>query len=180
MPADLKKTLGHKIKTCVDHLDSAKTELYKSKEISQENEKYWKKVETARNYFIDEMEALFPGINLSEKKLNLEKDELDLFVAHAFAHVLSYQKELQKLQIDGETRIRRALETLRGDDQVESLKAQLDFHLDKEKHRLNIDNQKKVGHPYKFSLVFNYLIIFFFLFRFSKFKLMQRRKFVSK
>lgn len=132
-------------------MDAAKTELYKSKEISQENEKYWKKVETARNYFIDEMEALFPGINLSEKKLNLDKDELDLFVAHAFAHVLSYQKELQKLQIDGETRIRRALETLRGDDQVESLKAQLDFHLDKEKHRLNIDNQKKVSRPHSFS-----------------------------
>lgn len=90
------------------------------------------------------MQALFPGIDLSSKKLDLSKDELDLFIIHAYSHVLAYQKELQKLQTEGETKLRRALETLRGDDQTEALKTQLEFHIEKQKRELAIENQKKI------------------------------------
>lgn len=101
-------------------------------------------VETARNYFVDEMQALFPGIDLSTKKLDLSKDELDLFIIHAYSHVIAYQKELQKLQTEGETKLRRAIESLRGDDQTEALKTQLEFHIEKQKRELAIENQKKI------------------------------------
>lgn len=121
-------------------------ELTRAKDLADAGEKYWKKVEIARNYFVDEMEAIFPGINLSERKLNLSKDDLDLFILHAYSHVLAYQKELQKLEIDGQSKLKRAIETVKnaGDDSTETVRAQLDYHLEKLKRDLAIENQKKI------------------------------------
>jgi hypothetical protein len=82
---------------------------------------------------------------LAEKKLNLTKEEIDLFITHAHSHVLAYQKELQKIQTDGEIRVRRAVDALRGADQSEALTAQLEYELEKEKRQLSLDNQKKVS-----------------------------------
>lgn len=127
-----------------DQLNKKRDELYDAKDAANISEKYWKKVEEARNYFVDQVEALFPGVDLSAKKLNLSKDDVDLFILHAYSHVLAYQKELQKIHIEGETRLRRALDALKGDDQSEAVKSQLDYLLDKEKQVLNLENQKKI------------------------------------
>lgn len=136
----LRKSIGH----FMENVEQAKKEVFKAKEVSNVSEKYWKKVETARNYFVDEIESLFPGINLAEKKLDLSKDELDVFILHAYSHVASYQKELQKLQTDGETKLRRAIESLRGNDQSEALKAQVDYEIEKARREFNLENQKKI------------------------------------
>ena len=101
-------------------------------------------MEKARNYFIDEIQTIFPGLNLAEKKLNLSKDDLDLFIMHAYSHVLAYQKELQRLQTDGELRLKRAIDALRGDNDSEAVKAQLDYHLEAERVKLSLANQKKI------------------------------------
>lgn len=74
----------------------------------------------------------------------MSKDDLDLFILHAFSHVLAYQKELQRLQIDGELRLKRAIEALKGEDQNEAVKAQLEYHLEKERRALALENQKKI------------------------------------
>lgn len=89
------------------------------------------------------MEALF-GVNLDEKKMNLSKEEIDLFLLNAYSHVLAYQKELNKLQTEGELKLQRALDAVRGTDQTESVKAQLEFEIEKEKRSLNLQNQTKV------------------------------------
>lgn len=139
------EAIRDKIKTLTDHINGVKNELYKTKDASALSEKYWKNVESARNYFIDEIEAIFPGVDLTAKKLNLSKDDLDLFITHAYSHVLAYQKELQRLQLDGEMRLKRAIEALRGDDQTESVKAQLEFYVEKERRNLALENQKKIS-----------------------------------
>lgn len=141
---ELVEKVGNRIRSLSDHLNAAKDEMYNAKDATKVSEKFWKNVESSRNYFIDEVEALFPGIKLNEKKLDLSKEDLDLFIIYAHSHVLAYQKELQKLHIEGETRLRRAVEALRGDDHTDALKTQLEFHLEKERRALNIENQKKL------------------------------------
>uniref|UniRef100_U5EIL2 MICOS complex subunit MIC60 n=1 Tax=Corethrella appendiculata TaxID=1370023 RepID=U5EIL2_9DIPT len=128
----------------LNHLKEAKNEVFKAKDSASLGEKYWKNVETARNYFVDEIEALFPGVNLAEKKLKLSADELDLFILHAFSHIANYQKELQKLQIEGDTRLKRVFDSLRGDDQTENVKSQVEYEIAKERRELNLQNQKKI------------------------------------
>ncbi|EDV94402.1 MICOS complex subunit Mic60 isoform X2 [Drosophila grimshawi] len=136
--------LRNKIKKMVSHISQVKDDLYRHKDTASVSDKYWRSVEQARNYFIDEIESIFPGINLSEKKLSLSKEDLDLFILHAYSHVVAYQKELQRLQTDGELRLKRAIDSLRGDNSSEALRAQLDFHLEAEKRKLAVENQKRI------------------------------------
>lgn len=142
-PELLEKTRRN-IRIISDELNKSKDELYNAKDSANLAERYWKKVEEARNYFVDQMEALFPGIDLAQKKLNLAKEDIDLFVMHAYSHVLAYQKELQKLHVEGEARLKRAVDALRGDDQTEAIKHQVEYLLEKEKQNMNIQNQKKI------------------------------------
>lgn len=140
---EVKTMLKQNISSFNEHLNAAKVEVLKAKELAGTSENYWKKVESARSYFVSEIESLF-GVNLNEKKLNLSKDEVDLFLVNAYSHVMAYQKELQKIQTDGELRLRRALDAVRGSDQAESVKAQLEYELEKERRQMNIQNQAKV------------------------------------
>lgn len=127
-----------------NQLNKSKDELYDAKDSAKSSEKYWKKVEEARNYFVDQVQSLFPGVDLSSNKLNLSKDDIDLFILHAYSHILAYQKELQRIHTDGETRLRRALDALKGEDQTEAINRQTEYLLEKEKQKLNIENQKKL------------------------------------
>lgn len=141
--AEVKSSLKQSITSFNEHLNAAKVEVLKAKELAGTTEHYWKKVESARSFFVKEIESLF-GVNLNEKKLELSKEEVDLFLVNAYSHVMSYQKELNKLQTEGELRLRRALDAVRGSDQSESIKAQLEYELEKERRNLNIQNQAKV------------------------------------
>lgn len=169
---DVKSALKQSISSFNDHLNAAKVEVLKAKELAGSSENYWKKVESARTYFVKEIESLF-GVNLNEKKLNLSKDDIDLFLVNAYSHVMAYQKELQKIQTDGELQLRRALDAVRGSDQAESIKAQLEYELEKEKRNLNLQNQTKVSSAKCFDSIESKL----FLFRFSKSKPRPRKVF---
>lgn len=143
-PPELIERVGNHIRATSDHLNAAKDQMYNAKDAAQVSEKFWRNVEASRNYFIDEVEALFPGVDLAAKKVNLSPEDFNLFVVYAYSHVLAYQKEVQKWQVDGETRLRRALDALRGDDQTEALRSQLEFHLQKERQQLELSNKKKL------------------------------------
>lgn len=141
---ELKGKARENIAAYLEHLKKAKDDVYKARNLANLGEKYWKKVEAARNFFIDEIESLFPGVNLTEKKMDMSKEDLDLFIVHAFTQVVAHQKELQKLQIEGDQQLKRALEAVRGTDQSEAVKAQLEYEIAKERRDLNLQNQKKL------------------------------------
>lgn len=141
---ELKGKARDNIAAYLEHLKKAKEDVYKARNLANLGEKYWKKVEAARNFFIDEIESLFPGINLTEKKMDISKEDVDLFIVHAFTQVVAHQKELQKLQIEGDQQLKRALEAVRGTDQSEAIKAQLEYEIAKERRDLNLQNQKKL------------------------------------
>lgn len=141
---EAKTVLKNHIEGFNDHLNAAKLEVIKAKELAGTSENYWRKVEAARGYFVKEIESLF-GVNLNEKKLNLSKEDIDLFLVNAYSHVMTYQKELNKLQTDGELRLKRAIDAVRGSDNSETVKAQLEYELEKERRQLNLQNQSKVS-----------------------------------
>lgn len=141
---ELKGKARENIAAYLEHLKKAKEDVYQARNLANLGEKYWKKVEAARNFFIDEIESLFPGINLAEKKMDMSKEDIDLFIVHAFTQVVAHQKELQKLQIEGDQQLKRALEAVRGTDQSEAIKAQLEYEIAKERRELNLQNQKKL------------------------------------
>lgn len=143
--SEVKTALKQSITSFNEHLNAAKVEVLKAKELAGTSENYWKKVETARSFFVKEIESLF-GVNLNAKRLDLSKEDVDLFLINAYSHVMAYQKELQKIQTDGELRLRRALDAVRGSDQTEAVKAQLEYELEKERRHLNIQNQAKVSY----------------------------------
>jgi mitofilin len=140
---EAKSVLKNHIEGFNEHLNAAKLEVIKAKQLAGTSENYWRKVEAARGYFVKEIESLF-GVNLNEKKLNLSKEDIDLFLVNAYSHVMTYQKELQKLQTEGELKLKRAIDAVRGSDHSEAVKAQLAYELEKERRELNIQNQSKI------------------------------------
>ena len=154
--SEAKNVLKNHIDGFNEHLNAAKIEVMKAKQLAGTSENYWRKVETARGYFVKEIESLF-GVNLNERKLNLSKEDIDLFLINAYSHVMAYQKELQKLQTEGELQLKRALEAVRGSDHSEAVKAQLAYEIEKERREINIQNQGKVSHQRIICDCFNFL-----------------------
>lgn len=126
-----------------EDLSKAKEELDALNQNLNLTDKYWNKVEEARNHFIEEIEILFPGVNIHDRKLNLQGGELDLFILHAFSNVLFYQKELCKLQILEQQKVKVAVENARKGNQDLLVEAQIDQLVDKERKNLALDFQKK-------------------------------------
>lgn len=128
-------------------LKRAKEELEEEKKRSSVTEKYWKKVLEARKHFSDELGILFPETNIEEKKLHIGEGDLDLFVLHAMAKVLYYQKELKKLETVGGERLNKALEQAKkGGAEVLSTE-QICAEVEKEKRLLETEFNKKVFRP---------------------------------
>lgn len=75
-----------------DDIESAKRALDLELKRGSVTEKYWDKVEKARKNFSEELEILFPNVDISKKRLTIDPEDLDLFVLHVYANVLFYQK----------------------------------------------------------------------------------------
>lgn len=107
-------------------------------------EKYWDKVEKARQYFSFELESLFPNIDISKKKLSITEEDLDLFILHTYAHVLFYQKELAKMETLMQEKLHEAVEAAKRGGGEFLTKAQVCEALEQEKRKLNLCFQQQV------------------------------------
>lgn len=143
-PDAIKQQARLNIERISQDLDKAQMEFEREQRRTNITQQYWKKVEEARNHFIDEIEILFPNVNINEKKLELEGPELDLFILHAFSRVLYYQKELFKLQTIEEQKVRSALDSARRGNQDILTDAQIEKLVEKEKKTLIEEYQKRV------------------------------------
>ncbi|XP_075986439.1 MICOS complex subunit Mic60-like isoform X2 [Anticarsia gemmatalis] len=73
------------------------------------SDRYWNKVEQARRMFKDELQALFPGVDLCAKKLDIRGDT-DLLLTYALKQIQFLQNEIAQLQTVRELKINRAIE----------------------------------------------------------------------
>uniref|UniRef100_A0A336M9P5 MICOS complex subunit MIC60 n=1 Tax=Culicoides sonorensis TaxID=179676 RepID=A0A336M9P5_CULSO len=146
VPAEAKEVLKNKVRNYIDSLEVAKKEVYNAIESSDLTEKYWRNIETARNHFIKDIEDLFPNVNFAQKKLELTKDEIDLFLVLAHSKVVALQKELQKISTEGDLRLRRAIDAIRGggEGSSDAVRAQVQYEMEKLKREIELENQSKM------------------------------------
>lgn len=138
---DLIKTNIAKVQ---DDVMKAKKELETEQKSGSVTERYWDKVEKARNHFSTELESLFPRIDLSQKELRINEEDLDLFVLHTYANVLFYQKELAKMETIIQEKVRLAAEAARKGGGEPLTNAQICEALEQEKRRLSLCFQQEV------------------------------------
>lgn len=127
-----------------DDIQKAKNELETQQKLGSIAERYWDKVEKARQYFSEELESLFPNIDITKKKLSVTDEDLDLFVLHTYAHVLFYQKELAKMETLMQERLQAAVETAKRGGGEFLTTAQVCEALEQEKRKLNLCFQQQV------------------------------------
>lgn len=95
----LKTVAKRNVKKIVDDVDEAKQKFENELKSANITERYWKQVSNARQAFEQELEILFPNVNIAEKKFSVDEESFDLFVLYMYQKVNNLQKELDRLQV---------------------------------------------------------------------------------
>ncbi|CAL7937897.1 unnamed protein product [Xylocopa violacea] len=143
-PSHMKTAARRNIKKILDDVDEAKRKYELEIESGNMAERYWKQVKTARENLNEELQILFPDINIYEKRLEVDEDAFDLFVLHMYNKVQNLQKELEKLRTINESRVKAALRSSGDIAAQEKLDALVCLELDKEKLILRDEFDKKL------------------------------------
>lgn len=98
-PAHMKTAARRNVRKIMDDVDEAKRKYNEELHSSHFTERYWKQIKKAREDFNEELQILFPNINIHEKKMSVSEEAFDLFVLHMYHRVNNLQKELEKLRV---------------------------------------------------------------------------------
>lgn len=98
-PAHMKTAARRNVRKIMDDVDEAKKKYTEELQSSNLTERYWKQIKTAREDFNEELQILFPNINIHDKKLSVSEEAFDLFVLHMYHKVNNLQKELEKIRV---------------------------------------------------------------------------------
>lgn len=142
--AHMKTAARRNIRKIMDDVDEAKKKYADELQNSNVAERYWKQVQTARENFNEELQILFPHINIHDKKLSVNEEAFDLFVLHMYHKVNNLQKELEKLRTVSEAKVKSALRTAGEDATQEKLDALLSLAVNQEKIELEDKHAKQL------------------------------------
>ncbi|KAL1490933.1 hypothetical protein ABEB36_011602 [Hypothenemus hampei] len=143
-PENTKIIIRNNITKVQDDIEAAKKALDLELKRGSVTEKYWDKVDKARKNFSEELEILFPNIDISKKQISVNQEELDLFILHVYANVLFYQKELAKMETLLQNRIDQAVEQARKGGLEPLSVAQICEAVEQEKRHLILCFQQQV------------------------------------
>ncbi|XP_070519384.1 MICOS complex subunit Mic60 isoform X3 [Cardiocondyla obscurior] len=132
------------IKKIMDDIDEAKKKYIEELQSGNVAERYWKQVQAARENFNEELHILFPSINIHDKKLSVSEEAFDLFVLHMYHKVNNLQKEMEKLRIINEGKLKAALRTTGEDTTQEKLDELISLAVTQEKLELEDQHAKKL------------------------------------
>ncbi|KAI5645668.1 mitochondrial inner membrane protein domain-containing protein [Phthorimaea operculella] len=120
-------------------LDKAETE-YKTEAAKGElTDKYWQKIEAARTMFMNELQALFPNVDLCANKLDVQGD-IDLFILYCVNQIQLLQNGIAEMQTILEAKINKAIECM---DDKTIIEAKVQELVMKERLAKEIEFQKK-------------------------------------
>ncbi|CAG4979031.1 unnamed protein product [Colias eurytheme] len=97
------------IKQFRSDLGNAEAEYKECVEKAVLGDKYWNKVEAARQAYKEELQMLFPGIDITARKLEV-KGDTDLLLMYTLKQVQYLQNEIAELQTLRDLKINRAIE----------------------------------------------------------------------
>ncbi|OAD62029.1 Putative mitochondrial inner membrane protein [Eufriesea mexicana] len=145
-PSHMKTAARRNIKKILDDVDVAKKKYELEVESGNMAERYWKQVKEARENFNEELQILFPDINIQKKKLAIDENAFDLFVLHMYNKVNRLQKELEKLKTINGSKLKAALKSSGDVATEEQLNTLVCMELDSEKLILEDQfNKKETG-----------------------------------
>ncbi|CAG9855002.1 unnamed protein product [Phyllotreta striolata] len=144
IPESSKQAIRDDIVKVQEALQEARNQLEQELQRGKVSEKYWDKVEKARRHFSQELESLFPNIDLVKRDLSIGKEDLDLFIIHAYSNVVFYQKELAKMETIINEKIQQAIETAQRGEYEALSDAQIREALEREKRRISLAYQRHV------------------------------------
>jgi mitofilin len=98
-PAHMKTAAKRNVRKILDDVEEAKKKYNDELQKGDIAELYWKQLKVARENFNEELQILFPNINIQDKKLSVSEDAFDLFVLHMYHKVNSLQNELEKMKV---------------------------------------------------------------------------------
>ncbi|KAJ8715566.1 hypothetical protein PYW07_010048 [Mythimna separata] len=107
-PPESLTTTKRYIKQLRSDLINAENRYNEEIERSVLSNRYWNKVEASRNMFKDELKALYPGIDLAAKKLDIKSD-VDLLLVYSLSRIQHLQNQIAELQTVREMKIERAI-----------------------------------------------------------------------
>ncbi|KAK2581067.1 hypothetical protein KPH14_006109 [Odynerus spinipes] len=142
--AQVKAAARRNIKKVLDDVDEAKKKFEDELEQGYITERFSKQVKAAREKFDEELQILFPSINLEEKKLSVKEETFDLFVLYMYNKVNYLQKELERLQTVHTAKVKAALKASGQDITDEKLNELISLEVKKEKRVLEEEFSKKL------------------------------------
>lgn len=98
-PAHMKTAAKRNVRKILDDVEEAKKKYTNELRKGNVAERYWKQLKAARENFNEELQILFPNINIHDKKLSVNEDAFDLFVLHMYHRINNLQNELEKLRV---------------------------------------------------------------------------------
>ncbi|XP_059050550.1 MICOS complex subunit Mic60-like [Achroia grisella] len=137
-PESVTATLRY-IKQFRADLTQAETAYKQEREKSVLSDKYWNKVEAARHTYKEELQLLFPGIDITARKLEL-KGDTDLLLLYTLKQIQFLQNELAEIQTVRDLKISRAIEC---HDQKEIIEAKVDDIIRQERLQNEKEFQKR-------------------------------------
>ncbi|XP_015597218.1 MICOS complex subunit Mic60 isoform X2 [Cephus cinctus] len=143
-PPVMKTVARRNVKKILDDVDESKRKYEEEVQSSRITEKFWKQVEKARQNFNEELQILFPDINIHEKKLSVNEDSFDLFVLHMYNKINNLQKDLERLETIQETKLKNALKASGDDSNQAKIEALICAEVNKEKRYLREEFEKKL------------------------------------
>ncbi|KOC61000.1 Putative mitochondrial inner membrane protein [Habropoda laboriosa] len=143
-PSQIKTAARRNVKKILDDVDAAKKKYEEEVEVGNMAERYWKQVKVARENLNEELQILFPDINIHEKKLAIDENKFDLFVLHMYNKVNNLQKELEKLRTVNERKLKAALRSSGDAASQEQIDTLVCLELDKQKQILKEQFNKMI------------------------------------
>lgn len=101
--------IENNVKNVINELIYTKAVFTKERTDSSVTEKYAKKVEESRQSLSKELGTLFPSL-IVDTNVAVSEEELDLFVLYTCQLLTFYQKELQKLETVGRSKLNQVIE----------------------------------------------------------------------
>ncbi|XP_025074842.1 MICOS complex subunit Mic60 [Pogonomyrmex barbatus] len=142
--AHMKTAAKRNIRKIMDDVDEAKKKYTEELQNSNITERFWKQVQAARENFNEELQILFPSINIHDKKLSVSEEAFDLFVLHMYHKVNNLQKELEKLRTVNEAKVKAALRTTGDNATQEKLDALISLAVNQERLQFEDEQAKKL------------------------------------
>jgi len=131
------KAAEDKAKTAVAELQKVVSSLDAVKKEAKLVDDYRSLVEEGRQQFQKEIEAILPGMSLSQKSGGLSEEELNIFMTHAYRKVCQLQDELARLQ----TFNKRS----EGGSSIASDNLDVQSELDAQRRELEVEHHRKLS-----------------------------------